>query len=75
VIPALVSYLVWGFAALALLAFEIVAVVTERKTGLLPLTRIVRDRLMKRSRPIRLLVLFALVWLPYHFFLEGPVVK
>jgi hypothetical protein len=39
------------------------------------LTRIVRDRLMKRSRPIRLLVLFALVWLPYHFFLEGPVVK
>lgn len=73
-IPALVSYLVWGVSAALLLGFELVAVFTERRTGLLPLTRVVRDRLMKRSGAVRLLVFLSLAWLPYHFFLEPLLV-
>jgi len=74
-IPALVSYLVWGISAGVLLVFEFVALFTEKRSGLLPLTRVLRDRIMPRSRLVRTLVLLALAWLPYHFFLESYVAK
>jgi hypothetical protein len=75
VIAAWVSYAVWGGLFGVVLTTEFVALFTEHRTGLLPLTRVVRDRLMPRSRLARTALLLFLAWLPYHFFLEGPVTK
>lgn len=60
----------WGFWfvwALIGLAFELYAVVTERKTGALPLTRVVRDRLMRKSTVAKVGMLTFLTWLWLHF--------
>lgn len=61
------SWVIWGALALVVLVVELVAVFTEKRTGLLPLTRVVRDRLMKKSKLARLGVLFFLTWLLAHF--------
>ncbi len=65
---ALVSWLFW-FAWMAVgLAYELFAVFTEKRRGTLPLTRVVRDRLMRRFVLAKLTVLLFLAWLCLHFF-------
>lgn len=69
---SLVSWLFW-FAWMAVgLAYELFAVFTEKKHGTLPLTRVVRDRLMRRFVLAKLGVLLFLAWLCLHFFTNVP---
>ncbi len=44
---------------------------TEKKTGALPLTRVVRDRLMRKSPAIKVGMLAFLSWLLVHFIVPG----
>ena len=63
----------WGFwfTWMAVgLGYELFAVWTEKSRGTLPLTRVVRDRLMKRFVIAKLTVLLFLAWLCLHFFLN-----
>lgn len=64
---ALVSWVFWLGWMLAGLAFELFAVREEKRTGALPLTRVVRDRLMRRFWPVKIGVLAFLAWLTVHF--------
>jgi hypothetical protein len=60
----------WGFWlawALVGLAYELFAVRTEKKTGALPLTRVVRDRLMRKYPVAKIGMLTFLIWLFVHF--------
>lgn len=68
---ALASWVYWAVWVGLFLAWEIPAVLLEKKTGMLPLTRVVRDRLMKRSVVARLGVLLLLSWLAMHFLFPG----
>jgi hypothetical protein len=52
------------------LSYELFAVFSEKRYGTLPLTRVVRDRLMKRFWPVKLGVLLFLSWLSLHFLLN-----
>lgn len=64
------ALLSWGFwlAWMVIgLAYELFAVFTEKKHGTLPLTRVVRDRLMRKSSLVKLGVLLFLTWLWVHF--------
>jgi len=64
---AIASWAFW-FAWMGVgLVYEVFAVVTERKTGALPLTRVVRDRLMRRSTLVKIGMLTFLTWLWVHF--------
>lgn len=64
------SWAFWlGWMALGL-SYELFAVFSEKRYGTLPLTRVVRDRLMKRFWPVKLGVLLFLSWLSLHFFLN-----
>lgn len=49
------------------LAYELWAVFTEKKRGTLPLTRVVRDRGMRKSPIVKVGVLSFLAWLVVHF--------
>ena len=61
------SWVFWfGWMAIGLV-YELYAVITEKKSGALPLTRVVRDRLMRRSIFAKLTVLLFLTWLWIHF--------
>ena len=61
------SWVFW-FAWMAIgLGYELYAVLREKEDGALPLTRVVRDRLMRRSTPVKLGVLLFLTWLWVHF--------
>jgi hypothetical protein len=60
-------WLVWMALGLS---YELFAVFSEKRYGTLPLTRVVRDRLMKRFWPVKLGVLLFLSWLSLHFFLN-----
>ena len=64
----------WGFwltwAAIGLV-YELYAVFTEKKTGALPLTRVVRDRLMRKSGVFKVFMLGFLAWLLVHFTVPG----
>ena len=62
-----VSYVVWAVLAVLTLGWELYTVRFEKKNGALPLTRIVRDRLMRRSAPVKIGVLAFLAWLLLHF--------
>ena len=66
---ATISWIVWfiwmGFG----LVFELVTVYLEKSRGTLPLTRVVRDRLMRRSKFVKFTVAFFLFWLLIHFIL------
>lgn len=65
------SWIFW-FAWMAVgLGFELFAVYTEKRHGTLPLTRVIRDRLMRKSVIARLGVLLFLSWLSLHFFVGG----
>lgn len=60
----------WGFWFVWMaigLAYELYAVVTEKKSGALPLTRVVRDRLMRKSALAKVGMLLFLTWLWVHF--------
>lgn len=60
----------WGFwlawAAIGL-AYELYAVYSEKRTGALPLTRVVRDRLMRKYPLAKIGMLTFLIWLFVHF--------
>lgn len=64
---ALVSWLFWAVWALAGLGYELYAVFNEKRNGALPLTRVVRDRLMRRHVVAKLGMLTFLAWLGLHF--------
>ena len=61
------SWIFWGVWAGAGAAFELYAVRNERRNGSLPLTRVLRDRLMRRSIVAKLGVMGFLAWLALHF--------
>jgi len=65
------SEIVWLCIGLAALTWELIGVKKEKDWGIEPLTRIVRDRLMKRFWPVKLIVLTFLGWLMLHFFVGG----
>jgi hypothetical protein len=69
---ALFSWGFWAVWAAIGLAFELFAVRTERKTGALPLTRVVRDRLMRKSTIAKVGMLTFLTWLWVHFVTPLP---
>jgi hypothetical protein len=62
-----VSWVFWAVWGIVGLGYELYAVRNERKNGALPLTRVVRDRLMKRSPVVKVGVLAFLAWLGLHF--------
>jgi hypothetical protein len=62
-----VSWVFWAVWGIVGLGYELYAVRNERKNGALPLTRVVRDRLMKRSPVGKVGVLAFLAWLGLHF--------
>lgn len=62
-----VSYVVWAVLGAGALGFELYAVKHERKNGALPLTRVVRDRLMRKSPAVKVGVLAFLAWIFLHF--------
>lgn len=64
---ALASWIFWFTWMSVGLSYEIFAVVTEHRTGALPLTRVVRDRLMRRSTLVKVGMLLFLTWLWVHF--------
>lgn len=66
------SEAVWLLIGLVALTWELIGVKKEKDWGIEPLTRIVRDRLMKRFWPAKLLVMGFLCWLCLHFFVGGP---
>lgn len=67
-----ISWAFWfGWMSVGLL-FELFAVFTEKRYGTLPLTRIVRDRLMRHFWPVKLGVLLFLSWLCLHFLTNVP---
>lgn len=65
------SWVFWAAWATVGLAFELYAVYAEKKNGTEPLTRVVRDRLMRKSVVARLAVLLGLAWLSLHFLVGG----
>lgn len=67
---ALISWIFWLSWMAIGLGYELFAVYTEKTEGTLPLTRVVRDRLMKRFVVAKLGVLLFLSWLCLHFFLN-----
>lgn len=64
---ALFSWAFWFVWAGVGLAYELYAVLTEKKSGALPLTRVVRDRLMRKSSLVKVGMLAFLTWLWVHF--------
>jgi hypothetical protein len=64
---ALFSWFFWATWAVIGLAYELFAVREEKKTGALPLTRVVRDRLMRKHVTAKIGVLTFLIWLFLHF--------
>lgn len=64
---ALFSWFFWAVWAVIGLAYELYAVRTEKKSGALPLTRVVRDRLMRKSTLAKVGMLTFLTWLWVHF--------
>lgn len=62
-----VSWLFWGVWLASGVGFEVYAVKTETRSGALPLTRVVRDRLMRRAWPFKIAGMAFLGWLALHF--------
>lgn len=65
------SEIVWLVIGLAALTWELIGVKKEKDWKIEPLTRIVRDRLMKKHPVVKIIVMAFLVWLPLHFFVGG----
>jgi hypothetical protein len=68
----LFSWIFWGVWALVGLGYEIYAVLSEKRSGALPLTRVVRDRLARRSVLLRLALLLGIAWLALHWLVPLP---
>lgn len=66
---AVFSWVYWFVWMGLFLAYEIPAVLLEKKKGTLPLTRVVRDRLMRKFVFVKLGVLLLIAWLALHFLL------
>jgi hypothetical protein len=66
------SWIIWGAWVVFGVVWELYAVWREKRDGTLPLTRIVRDKLMRKSIFARLGVLLFLGWLSLHFLVGGP---
>ena len=64
----LVSWVFWLVWMGVGLGYEVYSVTFEKRNGALPLTRVVRDRLMRRFVVAKLGVLLFLAWLCLHFF-------
>lgn len=64
---AVVSWVFWIGWMLVGLVYEVYAVLREKKDGALPLTRVVRDRGMRKSTVVKVGVLLFLTWLWVHF--------
>ena len=69
---SLVSWIFWGVWALVGLGYELYAVRYEKRSGALPLTRVLRDRLARRFVLARLALLLGLGWLALHFLVPLP---
>lgn len=69
---SLFSWIFWGVWGSVGLVYELYAVHYEKRSGALPLTRVVRDRLMRRFVVVKLGVLLFLSWLILHFTLSVP---
>lgn len=67
----MISEFVWIAIFLVGFVWEMIGVFTERRTGIEPLTHIVRDRLMRRERWMWYAVLAFWTWLGIHFFIQG----
>lgn len=68
----LVSWIFWGLWAFVGLGYELYAVRYEKRSGALPLTRVLRDRLARRYVLVRLGLLLGLGWLALHFLVPLP---
>jgi len=68
----LFSWVFWAIWALAGLAYELYAVFTEKKSGALPLTRVLRDRLARRFVVVKLGLVLFVGWLALHFLVPLP---
>ena len=66
---ALFSWIYWGLWIAAFVGYEAFAVKYEKRNGALPLTRVVRDRLMRKFLVVKLGVLLLIGWLALHFLL------
>ncbi len=64
---AFFSWVYWILWMAAFLGYELFAVRYEKSKGALPLTRVVRDRLMKKFVVVKFGVLLLLAWLILHF--------
>lgn len=60
-------WLTWMAVAVV---YEVFSVVEEKRLQTLPLTRVVRDRLMRKSTVIKFGVLLFLTWIWIHFILK-----
>lgn len=64
---------IWLILGLVALGVELYGAVAENDAaGVEPLTRILRDRLMRQHPLVKLLVFMAWAWLGGHFFLGLP---
>lgn len=61
------SWIFWSAWIVLGAAFELFAVLSEKRLGTEPLTRVVRDRLMRRSTLVKLGVTFFLFWWLIHW--------
>lgn len=66
-VMSVVSWVFWIAWMLVGLVYELYAVRREKEDGALPLTRVVRDRLMRKSAFVKIGVLLFLTWLWVHF--------
>lgn len=64
---AVASWIVWMVWMAVGLAYELYAVRFEHRNGALPLTRVVRDRLMRKHTIVKVGVMVFLTWLWLHF--------
>jgi hypothetical protein len=63
----LLSWVYWTVWVGLFFAWEIPAVLLEKRNGMLPLTRVIRDRLMRRHVVLKLAGLLVVSWLFLHF--------
>lgn len=66
------SWIVWAVWIIVGAGWELWTVFTEKKRGFLPLTRVVRDRLMRRNTVVKIGMLGFLTWLWVHFITPVP---
>ena len=68
----LFSWIFWAAWLAIGVGYELFAVFSEKHYGSLPLTRVLRDRLMRRFVVVKLGVLLFLAWLGLHFLTPLP---